>query len=284
MIPEISEFSYGFALTNEVVGWGRLNAAPIFPSLIEEGKAGGGYDVRLDFPAVPLYLQFKRADCMTRSTAREISQHRLAIDLPFYRFPVTESDKSAQHILLFELDEPPNQVYYAAPRFHKLESINEAWNAKEVAARSLFVSPREIGILKPGPHTVSYDRRRTYLCSEPKRIPFETAASLAEKLSLKLDEDRRPLRLKLPELTRSLDTAWARAKQRMSAQENLLSHTVGFRVPGPPVDSGAGADRADVVPIRPPKLLSDEKQQLRLLADHALSRFEAQLVIVQTAP
>jgi len=41
MTPEISEFSYGFALTNEIVAWATLKIAPIFPSLIEEGKKGG---------------------------------------------------------------------------------------------------------------------------------------------------------------------------------------------------------------------------------------------------
>jgi hypothetical protein len=55
MIPKISEFSYGFALTN--VPWSKLNAAPILPSLIEEGKKGGGYNVELQFPDVPLYLR-----------------------------------------------------------------------------------------------------------------------------------------------------------------------------------------------------------------------------------
>src|SRR4051794_37173385 len=75
--PEISEFSYGFALTNELVGWTALKAAPMFPSLIEEGKKGGGYDVKLDAPGKPLYLQFKRAHCMTRRSAREISSYGL---------------------------------------------------------------------------------------------------------------------------------------------------------------------------------------------------------------
>jgi hypothetical protein len=52
MTPEISEFSYGFALTNEIVGWAPVNAAPLFPSLIEEGRAGGGYDVALNLSGV----------------------------------------------------------------------------------------------------------------------------------------------------------------------------------------------------------------------------------------
>src|SRR5208282_3952523 len=100
MTPKISEFSYGFALTNEIVGWAPIGAAPLFPSLIEEGKAGGGYDVKLDMPAAPLYLQFKRADCMRRRTAREISEHTLTLSIPFYRFKITESGKSDQHELL----------------------------------------------------------------------------------------------------------------------------------------------------------------------------------------
>jgi len=54
----------------------KLSAAPIFPSLIEEGKAGGGYDVKLDWPFAPLYLQFKRSECMTRRSAREYRKIR----------------------------------------------------------------------------------------------------------------------------------------------------------------------------------------------------------------
>lgn len=102
MTPEISEFSYGFALTNEIVGWAPVGAAPVFPSLIEEGKAGGGYDVKLDMPGVPLYLQFKRADCMVTRRAREVSVYGLSISVPFYRFKITESGKSDQHELLLE--------------------------------------------------------------------------------------------------------------------------------------------------------------------------------------
>src|ERR1700735_1111864 len=117
MTPEISEFSYGFALTNEMVGWGPITAAPLFPSLIEEGKAGGGYDVKLDMPGIPLYLQFKRADCLTTRNAKEIKNNGLRISLPFYRFKITESKKSDQHELLLALDDGSCLVFYVAPRF-----------------------------------------------------------------------------------------------------------------------------------------------------------------------
>ena len=40
MRPDISEFSYGYALTETLISTvpRRLKAAPVFPSLIEEGK------------------------------------------------------------------------------------------------------------------------------------------------------------------------------------------------------------------------------------------------------
>ena len=105
MIPEISEVSYGFALTNELVGWLPVRAAPIFPSLIEEGKEGGGYDVKFDLPGLPLYLQFKRADCMERRSAHE---HAQFVKMPFYRFKITEANKSNQHKMLLGLDDGNN--------------------------------------------------------------------------------------------------------------------------------------------------------------------------------
>ena len=45
MRPMLSEFSYGYALTEELVSGGTANltAAPIFPSLYAEGQIGGGW-------------------------------------------------------------------------------------------------------------------------------------------------------------------------------------------------------------------------------------------------
>ena len=49
MKPNISEFIYGYALTSELISWHgtSITAAPVFPSLYQEGQAGGGYDVML---------------------------------------------------------------------------------------------------------------------------------------------------------------------------------------------------------------------------------------------
>ena len=61
MESTFSEFSYGFALTQELASgrFGSLVAAPVCPSLIQEGQPGGGYDVKLPLIGAPLFLQFK---------------------------------------------------------------------------------------------------------------------------------------------------------------------------------------------------------------------------------
>lgn len=77
MRPGITEFSFGYAVTEKVVrqlGTG-LVAAPIFPSLYDEGRPGGGYDVLLNRPGFPLMLQFKLAQKMVRKTAIEVSKY-----------------------------------------------------------------------------------------------------------------------------------------------------------------------------------------------------------------
>jgi hypothetical protein len=66
----LTEFSYGYCVTEEFANGidAGLKAAPYFPSLYIEGKAGGGFDVRI---GSALFLQFKLCHELTRGTARE---------------------------------------------------------------------------------------------------------------------------------------------------------------------------------------------------------------------
>lgn len=315
MKPQISEFSYGFALTNELVGWAELSAAPVFPSLLEEGKAGGGYDVKLDRPGVPLYLQFKRSEFLTRRSgreAREIAKIGGTIGIPYYRFAVTEAAISDQHELLLALDVAPNFVFYAAPRFHRLDEINEAWHQNTVASRSHFVAPQVIGSLTNGRHTVAFDGRGVWVCSEPRRIGGLSSRDLADKLSEALKADSRPLGAKLSEISRDLQVAEERGRIRIAerarqdeeeraaarrqrqeaasrpdlvsdfplsppqrhafAPDGLHAVEAELRLPEP---------KSDPVPVRVPKALAPELRLLRDAADSAARIFDSQLVIVQ---
>lgn len=101
MEPDLSEFSYGFALTSELIAKFHLKraGAPEFATQNAEGKPGGGWDMKL--PSVPIYLQFKRSDEMRRRTAREAT---LFGTLPFYRMHLRRKDLSDQHQLMLDLE------------------------------------------------------------------------------------------------------------------------------------------------------------------------------------
>lgn len=223
MKPEISEFSYGFALTNELVGWVALSAAPIFPSLIEEGKAGGGYDVKLDRPGVPLFLQFKRSHCMVRRTAKEhqaVVASGGTLNVPYYRFPITEALISDQHELLLALDDGSNLVFYAAPRFHRRNEINQAWNRTDVARRSLFVAPWDIGRLDDAQHHVAFDGTNTWLCSEPRTLEALTSQGLEEKVNNFLEKHDQPLGERLPSLVANMREAERRGREKSEVRRS----------------------------------------------------------------
>jgi hypothetical protein len=255
MTPDISEFSYGFALTHELIdqpGY-PLRAAPIFPSLIEEGRSGGGYDVYLDLPGFPLFLQFKRADCMKRSNARELQQG-LHLSRPFYRLKITEKARSDQHDLLLALDNGVNEVFYAAPMFHRVQQLNAAYLARKVAARSFYIRPRDIGPLDDGAHHVAFDTSHFYICSDPREVPGVQGLDFARKLEQRLKREDRPLR------AASLDAALESVEIALQ-QSGILSRQR---------DLG----RADK---------TEEARKFRTLADLSLRYFGTQLFIVQRA-
>ena len=264
MQPEISEFSYGFALTNELVGWTSLRVAPIFPSLIEEGRSGGGYDVKLQLPGIPMYLQFKRSEYMKTRNAKEIKSGA-PLPAPYYRFHLMEAARSDQHQLLLQLDDGLNAVYYAAPRFHKLAQINSAWNSNTVTPQSIFVAPQAIGRLSRGSHAIAYTKRQAYLCSDPKPVDFFDGDGLQRHLTQKLSREKRPLRTRLSTL---IERARNAAQSLHDDEEDELK--------------GAQLREAPAFETRTPRALTPPEEQLRELSDIAAKIFGAQLVILQS--
>lgn len=176
MNPDISEFSYGYAMTEELIYSSGLaiQAAPLFPSLIEEGRTGGGYDVKIPFSGFPLFLQFKLSDRMVRNTAWEAQQGLLVP--PFYRMHIRPMKHSRQHQLLLALERSGELVYYVAPHFHEPSELNEVYVNKQVIDRSVFFKPSDIGNLPDDEwHHVAYCAGQpAYLCSEPRRLLEES--------------------------------------------------------------------------------------------------------------
>jgi hypothetical protein len=157
MKPQISKFTYGYALTDELIHWHgtNLSAAPIFPSLYQEGQPSGGYDVMLQPPGVPLFLQFKLADCMVFRSAREVKDH--IFQPPYYRMHLRPTRESSQHEMLLALENQGNDVYYSAPAFHTNNDLNNAYFNHQTLNRSLWLRPSQIGPLPDDrPHYVAF--------------------------------------------------------------------------------------------------------------------------------
>lgn len=144
---QFSEFTYGYCLTEDlVVGQGTpLTAAPVFPSLIEEGQPGVGYDVLLNRPGTPLFLQFKLVEQMVRGTATEA--RRGDFQVPFYRMHLRPTAVSDQHNSLLSLEQGGNEVFYVAPSFHTADALNDAYSERQVWDRSFRIRPSSIGQL-----------------------------------------------------------------------------------------------------------------------------------------
>lgn len=169
MDPDLSEFSFGFALTSELIARHKLKraGAPVFATQLDEAKPGGGWDMKL--PAIPIFLQFKRSDRMVLRTAKHASRFST---MPFYRMHLRRSLHSQQHQLLLDLEKKGNHVFYAAPGFSTSEELSDAYITDQMTRRSLFVRPAAIGKLKDDKaHHVAFQLPGpVFFCSEPRRI------------------------------------------------------------------------------------------------------------------
>ncbi|MDO5643511.1 MAG: hypothetical protein Q4G26_14140 [Paracoccus sp. (in: a-proteobacteria)] len=190
-----TEFSFGYAFTENLIR-GSASApvgAPVFPNLVQEATLG--YDVRINFPAVPLFFQYKLPELMTRASAFEIANGQCpGLTLEFFRIALMRRDVSDQHRLLIDWEgRYPGQVFYAAPCLRDCAAFNSAYNATSVASRSILFAPAQIGPLPDDKvHTIAYKPSLSYgyFCSEPRRIKAETFENLSGGLSRKFKDKR----------------------------------------------------------------------------------------------
>jgi hypothetical protein len=192
MESHISEFSYGYAVTSEVITLYGLKGAgaPEFETQNAEGEEGGGWDVKL--PGVPIYLQYKRSSRMVKNSAKDASQFP---SLPIFRMYLHPRNHSDQHQLLLDLESKGNTVAYAAPGFSEPDELNEAYSSDQTAERSLFVRPSAIGPLKDDKHHWVAFRANppiAFFCSEPHKIKFELPSMLfSARGATKLYQERK---------------------------------------------------------------------------------------------
>ena len=188
MNPNFSEFSYGYAVTEELVTAMKaaVVAAPVFPSLYEEGKKGG-YDVKIPLMGKPVFLQFKLSEYLERTNAKE---HRDGVlTVPYYRMHLRPTRHSDQHNLLLDLEASGETVLYIAPEFHLPTELNIYYLNKSVLTNSAAFSPQGIGPLPDDDaHYIVFKRgsSHAFMCSDK---PVEIVkTSLKEGLAPLLSE------------------------------------------------------------------------------------------------
>ena len=190
---DYTEFSFGYAFTENLIRSASTatNGAPFFPNLVQEGQRG--YDVRIDFPGCPLFLQYKLPDLMVRDTAAEISKYSLqGIATPFFRMHLMNRVLSRQHELLICLENRyQGSVYYATPALESCQLFSAAYNSTTVHLQSVLFSPNEIGYLPDdNPHVVSYRDGLPYawVCSNPREIGTLKSEDVVGQLGKLFDE------------------------------------------------------------------------------------------------
>lgn len=145
MKAEFSEFSFGFAFTYELISaLPGISAAPLFPSLRAEAKLG--YDVKLDFPGLPLFFQFKLSDCLVRNNALYWCNY----GAPYFRIQITSLKISEQHNILKDLKRQRNDydVFYAAPLFYTMDDFNRLYLENCVSTESIWLPLESVPYLQ----------------------------------------------------------------------------------------------------------------------------------------
>jgi hypothetical protein len=181
MIPEFSEFTYGYVLIEELSKAYSFKSAPVFPSLREEGTVGG-YDSKIDIEGIPFFIQFKRSDFLSNANAKYYPY----FSSTYYRFHLHALMYSKQHNLLLNLEKNHRNVFYVAPKFYDNSVLNNLYFNSCIAKKSIWIRPSEIGKLPDNDaHSICFnsDGSLVLFCSEPKRLYIGDYAVFREEIT-----------------------------------------------------------------------------------------------------
>ncbi|NSZ66423.1 hypothetical protein G6L16_025995 (plasmid) [Agrobacterium tumefaciens] len=141
--PDFSEFSFGYGVTRYIEDlFGGRRVLPNFPTQNEE--ADGGYDVDLLAHGVPLFIQFKRSEIMTRRSATEYKLHPADWELPIYRMHLHGHNEFRQHYLLQGLEDEGNTAVYITSQVRSKALLNQYYEGNRILEASRMFFPSEI--------------------------------------------------------------------------------------------------------------------------------------------
>ena len=145
MLPDFSEFSYGFAFAHEYVTRNPgLKAAPELPSLVKEAETG--HDLKLGYRGHSKYFQFKLSAFLNRRNTIHWKDHLGS----HYRVRVTTRPRygrpsgTDQHTRLKRLATTVDDVFYVAPRFHSEYEFNGLFAQARVTDNSLWAPLKDL--------------------------------------------------------------------------------------------------------------------------------------------
>jgi hypothetical protein len=167
---ELSEFSYGFAVTAELrdAFWPRIVEAPLFPTLRAEARLG--WDVKFPIVGRAIFIQFKVAEALTRATAAEWARYLSE----YYRFPMHRLSHSDQHNRLRNLALHEPFVFYVSPRFYRLVEFNGYYRGATVSQESVWIPVSSLPLISDNlQHHVTYRTGSDVRFASPESQPID---------------------------------------------------------------------------------------------------------------
>ena len=153
----ISEFTFGYAFLFEQTqaNWAGLTAAPVLPSLQEEGEQG--WDAHLPLDGTDFYYQFKLSDYLQRMNATYLDDGTYSS--PYYRIWLHRRNNSQQHRRLKRLAASSPNTYYVAPEFDSIDQFNTSFLARQVSAACRII-PVQLcdDIADDGQHCITFQK------------------------------------------------------------------------------------------------------------------------------
>lgn len=170
MEPGFNELQFAYGCTRELEDGTWFIpplGIPYFPTLYKEKILG--YDVAFPGLVAPVFLQYKVAHYMKRTSAREYS----LFGGPYFRFKIYPATRSPQHNQLVALARKQPFVFYCAPGFAEYQAYQNLHRDKKIAQHSVFFPcsflPQNSG---NDVHNIVYTINPpiSYWCSEPIEI------------------------------------------------------------------------------------------------------------------
>lgn len=184
-----------------------------------------GYDVKLNKPGTPLFLQFKLVHQMVRGTANEAKKSHFTE--PFYRMHLRCSKISDQHASLLSLEQAGNDVFYCAPAFHTVANLDSAYTEREIWNRSFRIRPGQIGPLPDDKqHHVTFQtvtgNWRFYSEESSRSAHGQSTEAIFTYLQTRIGErGKRNLREQVDELDHELIDVVKQRNEKRSERERI---------------------------------------------------------------